>query len=506
MRVKNSLLNIIYSLSSTAIIAVLQFVVRTIFIRFLSVEYLGINSLFASILQMLSLAELGVGTAIIFSLYKPLLNDHTEQIKNLMKLYQKIYMTIGGVILLIGVILSFFIDRLVSTNVEINLQAIFILFLINTSFTYFFGYKRSLIKADQKAYLLVPFTTIFLIMTKCLQLVVLIKTGNYYLFLVIEPLLRLIENIVINKYIEKKYPYLKEKPKEKLPDETKKEIVINTKAMVYHKLGDYVLNGTDSILISSFIGIWIVGLYANYLLIISVVSKFVRLILNSVTSSFGNLIAEGDEEKKVQVFLTFNFVAFWLLSWSAICLFILLDPFITLWLGEEFLLGTSTIILIVINFYLTSMRIPIAIVKSTSGIYNQDKFLPIGQSVLNLFFSFLLVRDFGLNGIFMGTLISSILPSIYRPVIVYKYALKGSIKVYFYKFSQYALVTMLVAFIANQMSYILFTEVSWINFIIMALICLIIPNVIIIIFFYKTAEFKKIINILGSVKKKVNNR
>jgi len=467
----------------------------------LDIEYLGVNSLFINILQMLSLAELGVGTAITFSLYTPLFKNDTEQIKKLMNLYQKIYAIIGGAIFFIGIILSFFINQLVETSISANLQVIFILFLIKTSFTYFFAYKRALITADQKSYLLVPFTTIFVITMKLLQIFVLIRTGNYYLFLIIDPTIHFIENIVINRYIDQKYSFLKYKLKDGLSENTKKEITSNTKAMIYHKIGDYVLNGTDSILISHFIGVRVVGLYANYLLIISAITTFVRLILSSATSSFGNLIAEGDEGKKNEVFLTFNFIGFWILSWSSTCLFVLLNPFITLWLGEEFLLGTSLVTLLVLNFYVTGMRIPVAIIKTASGIYNQDKFVPVGQSILNLLFSLLLVRDFGLNGIFMGTLISSILPSIYRPIIVYKNALNRSSKIYFRNFIFYLIITVATTFILNQVIIILLIELSWVSFIFITIICLVIPNIIIILAFHKSLEFKRALNIIKTIKK-----
>lgn len=298
MRLKNTLNNIAFGLGGTLITTLLGFISRTVFINTLGVTYLGVNGLMISVLSMLSLAELGVGTAITFSLYKPLAEKDTEKVNALMAFYKKFYRIIGLIIFALGLLFMLFLKYIVKDAHGIsNLYLIYFIFLVDTSYTYFFSYKRTLITADQKAYLLVPFTTGFYSLMIGARIAVLILFQNYIIYLLIQLIVGLAENILINRYIDRKYTFLKDKSEQRIPKSEMVVITKNVKAMFLHKLGDYAVNGTDNIIISAFVSVTVVGLYSNYLLVITAVNTFLLLIFDSATASFGNLIAQETRGK-----------------------------------------------------------------------------------------------------------------------------------------------------------------------------------------------------------------
>lgn len=501
MRIKNIINNIVFGVGGTFITSLLGFVSRTVFIHTLGIVYLGVNGLMISVLSMLSLAELGVGTAITFSLYKPLAENDTEKINSLMVFYKKVYRVIGLVVFALGLIVMCFLEYIIKDYQAIsNLQLIYFIFLVNTSYTYFFSYKRTLITADQKAYLLVPFTTGFYLLMVAVQIVVLIAFKNYIIYLLIQLAVKLAENIVINRYIDSKFTFLKNKISQKIPKNELEVITKNVKAMFLHKIGDYAVNGTDNIIISAFISIKIVGLYSNYALLIAIVNKFLRIIFHSTTASFGNLIAKETKEKSFQTFKVFNFLGFWIFGWATVCFYNLLNPFISLWIGNSYIIEQAIVNIVLVNFYLVGMRVPLSIVKMAAGVYSQDRYLPLIQAVVNLGFSMLLVQYWGLAGVFTGTVISSVtVVCWYRPLVVYKYVFATSPKRYFIKYAVYGVVVIANIFITKYLSMFMFSSYTLGGLIGRGLICLLVPNIIVVLFFFRTDEFKQLTIILKQV-------
>lgn len=492
MRTINTARNIIYSTAGTIITLLLTFISRTVFIQVLGVEYLGIDALFMNILMIFSLAELGIGQAIAFSLYKPLSNSDTEKVNSLMSLYKKIYRYIGFGVLILGIFLLPFLSTLTKSVSDIeNLHAIFLIFLLNSSLSYFWGYKRTLIIADQHEYKLVPFTTVSLLVSNLIQISLLILTESYILFLIANLSIKLIENVLINRYIDKKYPLLLKKS---LPL-SKKDISLitkNVKAMIFHKIGDISVNGTDNIIISTFVSIAAVGVYSNYLMLILIVRRFLMLIFNGITASLGNLIAQESDNRKEEVFRIINFAAFWLFGWATICLYILLSPFITLWIGEDFLVSNLVVLLICIDFFLFGMRTSLGVTKAAGGIYAQDKYAPLIQGGINLGFSLILVQYFGLAGVLMGTVISSILvPFWIRPLVVYKYLFHTSPYKYFVNYIWHTLLIITIGTITYFMVNLNSLQLSWVTLFIDLLICIIVPNILLYIFTHRTFEFNQ---------------
>lgn len=514
-RTSKSLKNIMVVLIGQGIGTLIAFIARTLFIKFLSKEYLGIDGLFTNILTVLSLTELGVGEAITYSLYKPLAEKNEEKIVALMKLFKKIYTIIGILILIAGIAIAPFIENFLNEkpNINENLQLIFIFFVINSALSYFYSYKKSLLIADQNKYITTIYKYVCYFFLNVLQLIVLYITHNYYLYLILLIINTLIENILISRGVNKMYPYLKKYGDIEINHETKEEIIKNTKALMLHKIGSTVVKSTDNILISKLIGIVEVGIYSNYYLITNAFVTIINQIFNAVLASVGNLGATETNKKKLQVFNAINFMNFLIYSFVTGGLLILFNPFISVWVGKDFLFGMPVVISICVNFYLTGMRRTVIIFRDALGLYWYDRYKAIFEAIINLIFSILLAKVCGIVGIFLGTMISTVTCCIFiEPYVLYKHGFNMSSKRYFMNYFKYMIITIIelviMQFLASIVNYLGFSGLTEIG--IKLIICLVIPNIINYIIFNNTEEFnyfkeiaKKLLDNLKNKRKKL---
>ncbi len=506
MRIRNSIRNMIVALFAQLFNVILNFVNRTIFINVLGSNYLGVNGLFSNILSMLSLAELGIGSAIVYHMYVPLANKDEEKLKTLMKLYKKAYILIGIIVTIIGVLILPFLDYIIKDNANIsNLKIIYSLFLLNSACSYFFVYKGSLITADQKNYVITIKQQKYMIIQVILQIIFLLLTKNYIVYLSIQVLCTFLLNLSISSKADKLYPFIKSDEIKPLDKESKKQIFKHVMAMMSHKVGGAVLNGTDNIIISSFVGVFWVGLYSNYVLILGTINRTINQIFSSITASIGNLNAVESKEKSYNVYENLLFMNFWLYGFATVCLWVLIDPFIELWIGKQFQLEKNVVIVILINFYISGMRQTTMVFNTTLGLFWNDRFKPWVEAVINLVFSIILINKFGLIGVFIGTLISFVLTSLWvDPYILYKHGFKKKLSLYINKYVKYSLVTIFTCiFVQLVTSFPI--ENLYIKFIFKFFSCLILINIIFILCFYKTKEyryfFRIILNILNKVFK-----
>lgn len=494
-RTENTSKNFMFSTISTLLSSILGFISRTVFIKVIGITYLGANSLFTNILSMLSLTELGIGSAIAFSLYKPLANNDVKTIKSLMLFYKKAYRYIAAIIAVVGVALVPFLDYFIkdSGGME-HIPFIYLVFLYNTVVSYMFSYKITLLSADQKSYLITNINMIISVLTLVVQLTVLVIFKNYFVYLITGAIINTVQWFFINRYIYNRYPYLKDRDAEPLEKQEQDIISTNVKAMMFHKVGELCINQTDNIIISSFISIVSVGLYNNYYMIIGIINKFATSIFNAASASLGNLIATESYEKRYEVFKRYNFLGFWIYGWTGICLYVLLNPFVEIWLGEDFLIDHLTLALVMINYYLVGMRVPIGNIKMAAGLYTQDKWVPIIQSIVNLVVSIFGAVYMGLAGVFLGTVVSSVcLPCWYRPIVVYKYAFCKSVKEYFVTYIKYIITTLLALVCVLKFNAIICFFVKgniFLEFLIECVMCTIVPNALFVIVWHKTEEFK----------------
>lgn len=488
MRTKNSIYNLIGNFGVFIVKTIMTFIVRAILISEISQAYIGVNSLFTNILSILSLAELGISSAIGFSLYKPLSENNNKDVSTLMSFYRKAYFAIGSIIFVLGLSIIPFLTLIVKESIN-HLFIIYILFLINTCSSYFLSYKDILITSDQKSYLLTKITLFSTFLINCSEIIILLSTKNYIFYLLIKIFLTIIERLFINLFISRKYSNVEFKSKNKLEEKTKKEIFKNVKAMFYHKIGDCMINSTDNIIISSFINISTVALYSNYLLIISYLMSFASIVYNSLLASLGNLVVSEGKEKKYEIFKKINFLGFSIFSFSTVILMNVFNVFIELFAGKDYVLNMVTVTIIVINFYITGMRVPSSNMKTAAGLFDVDKYTPIIQSIINIVFSIILSIKFGLNGVLIGTFLSSILPSIQRPYIVYKHILKKSSKEYFIEYFKYAVLTIFATVITILINSTININSNILLFFQRSIISAVIYLLIYIIVFYKKKEF-----------------
>ena len=425
-RTKKAFLNVSSGLFVQILKSILSFIVRSVFIQYLGRDALGLNGLFTNILSMLSLAELGVGTAISFSLYGPLANNKTKKISSLMTFYKKAYRVIGLIVAALGLLLVPLLHFLVKDIDTIkDAYAIYLLFLLNTVSSYFIAYKETLINADQKSYKLTKINILFLVIMYVAQIATIIVTKDFVLYLVIQFIVQLIQRIAINIFVTKEYRGIDFSSKDSLDKQDLSVIKKNIKAMMIHKVGDYCVNGTDNILISSMINIGTVGLYSNYTMVLSIITTFVNLIFNNLVSGLGNLVVMESDNKKYEVFQKIDFIGFMAYGFCSVMLLNVFNDFISIWAGVDYCLDFAIVVAIITSFYLAGLRIAPNTIKMAAGMYDVDKFTPIIQSAINLVVSIILASHIGLMGVIIGTIVSSLaLPSWQRPYIVYKHIFK----------------------------------------------------------------------------------
>ncbi|WP_347321056.1 hypothetical protein [Rossellomorea sp. RS05] len=490
MRTHNSFRNVTVSFIGQIIAMLIAFPARYFFIKTLGIDYLGLNSLFINIVTILSLADLGIGSAIVYSLYAPLAKKNENAIMGLMNFYKQAYTIIGIVVFVFGLLILPFVSLFTSTTSIPNIHFIFLLFVLNTTISYFYAYKRSIVIAYQKNYIINTIHYTSIVSLNILQVLVLLTTKNFILFLVIQILVTLIENLFISKIANNMFPFLRNKNRVKISKDEKSGIFENVKAILLHKIGGAILQGTDNIVISIYLGVYWVGLYSNYILIINAIISIFNQIYNSITASVGNLLVTEEKQRNYNVFNNLLFINFWIVGFCSINLLILINPFITLWLGDTYLLSSTTIILIVINFYLFCFRNTALLFKNAAGLFRQDKYKPLIEGSLNIVLSILLVKIMGINGILVGTIISMLLTSFWiEPFIVYKHIFYKKVSKYYLKILFYTIVNIIVGSFAWFIVQLI-PQQDLFGFCIKVLICLIIPNFIFVFSFSKTQEFK----------------
>lgn len=500
MRVESAIKNVKSIMLVSVINIILQFIVRMVFINILPIEYLGINGLFTNILAMLSLAELGIGSAIVYSLYKPLAIGDTETIKSIMRIFKKAYIYIGLIILIVGAFitpwLKFFING--PSNID-GLGYIYIIFLIDTGISYFYSYKRNLLIADQRQYVANYYKGVFRTLRGLGQIVLLLLTHSYWAFIIIRIVATFLENYTVALKADKIYPILKDKNIKPLAKEIKNDIVKNTKAMLFHKIGSIAVFGTVNLIISKFVGLVAVGLYSNYYLIISSIQGISGPIFNSLTASIGNLNTLASDEKKVEIFKILYFMTAWLAFYISIGLYVMINPLIEVWLGNKYICAETMVVILVFNFYLGYMRKPALIFRNAMGLFWNNRYMPLAETLINLFFGIYLVQLYGIEGALLGMTISSILmPFWVEPYIVMKNGLKFALKKYYAYYILFAGITLIISIGMKHLYGMLFLQNSIFSLIVGVILCTILPNTIWIAIFHKTNEFQYVFKIVKS--------
>lgn len=506
-RTQNSLRNIMFGTINRIISILFPFIVRTIFIRFLGEEYLGLNSLYSSVLQVLNLADLGFASAIVASMYKPIADGDTDKVCALMNLFRKLYKIIGTVILIIGLILTPFIDKLISGEApsDINIYLLWILYLVNTVISYlFFAYKVSLINAHQRSDITEKIGAVCRIIISILQIIVVAVFRSLYLYVFLTIINSIIYNLWCSIECDKRYPQYK--CHGDLDKNTKQFITKNVVALAIQKIGNTVSVSLDSIIISAFLGLTTVAIYGNYYYIVSAISTFVNLIYSAVTASIGNSIATETPEKNLRDLKKFFFLNTWLIGWCCICFVCLFQDFMIVWMGEDLLFGMSIVVTLVMRFYFEQIRKVVLTYKDAAGMWWADKWRPLVGCIVNLTLNIILVKTIGVAGVMLSTVISyAFVEMPWETHVLFKIYFKQSEKSYY----EEMLITTLKMIIAGVVTYYICTLINVdhiVAIVIKLLICIAFTNAIFILLNIKNDDFKSgmqfLIRIIKGMRKK----
>jgi O-antigen/teichoic acid export membrane protein len=486
-RTKNTIWNILWGILNKIINIVLPFISRTVVIYILGSEYIGLSSLFTSILQVLNLAELGISSAIVFSMYKPIAEDDDEAICALMKLYKRLYKIIGCIILAIGIMLMPFLGHFIKGTYpgDVNLYILYLLYLINTVIGYFiFAYKSALLYAHQRNALISNINSIMCLLQNTAQIIILIIFKNYYLFILIIPICTIINNISIAIAVNKLYSQYS--CKGTLSKETISNIVQKVKGLMISKVCNTTRNAFDSIFISSFIGLTAVAIYSNYYYIMASILSILTIITNSMIGGIGNSIVLDSVEKNYNDMRKFNFIYSWISGVFTVCLLCLYQPFMRLWVGESMMYPMHIVIAFCTYFYAMTLGGIRAVYHDAVGLWWEARYRAIIESILNLLLNWILTPLFGILGTIIGTLISLLIVNYgYGTKILFDYYFNEyKIKTFFLDHLRYTIFVIISCIIVYYCT-IIVPGNNAISFILKAIICLVLPNIIFFVAYRK---------------------
>ncbi len=504
-RKKKTAINTIAGVIDKFSMAIFNFIIRTVFIHTLGMQYTGVSSVFTDILSVLSLSELGMSTAIATALYKPLHDKDEEMIKKLMKFYKTAYRFIAAFILIAGIIILPFLDFFITKvpDIKENIKIIFLLYILKTSASYLLIYKTTLLSADQKQYLIVYRQFICSIIKYILEIIVLFMFKNFILYLVIDLIATIVQNYFVTKKAEKEYPYAFEKNNLELSKTDRKKIFKDIKGLSMYQISGTIGNSIDNILISKFISTAISGIYSSYSLIRKQIEVILKQFFSAVTPSIGNIVASGDTEKQYKIFNRIFYLSFIVVNFCAVSMFILFSPFIELWIGEQYVLAERIAFVISFDCFLYILLQAIASFRTANGLFIKGQYRPLIMSILNIFLSILLIKKYGIFGTVLATIICRFVTQWYDPYLIFKYVFKKNFFKFYGKYVEYILIFILSCFVTHYFANMVSIDNSIVNFIYKLVCCIIIPNIISVLFTFMTSDFKYFLQILKN-KKKVN--
>ena len=413
--IKNSAMGLI----SQIVTLIFQFWTRSIFVKYLGVELLGISSTFSSILNTLSLAELGFQSAVVYSLYKPLANDNKEKVNEIVNVLKVIYRSIGIFFIVVGIICCPFLKFVLSgVEISITIYLIFIIHVLNSSCSYFLAYKRALFHADRKGYITKAIDTVMTIIFSLIKVIAVIKTSDYIIYISLTTLQTIVSNTFVNVVSRKRYPYLR---RTKFNVSIFRDIWDNVRSLFVGKIASYVYFSTDNLVISAVVGTVSVGYLVNYTTIISSMKTLTDSILSPIAPIIGNMIAEGDDPvKHEKVFRTYSYIRYVIACIAVIPIIVLLQGFISVWIGEEYLLSDIIVWLCCFDLYIHLVHSSLCDFIYGNGLFKADRNIEIAGAVSNLTISIILVYKIGMKGALIGTIISQSIFWIGRSNLVYK--------------------------------------------------------------------------------------
>lgn len=484
-----------------------SFFTRRVFAQVLGLDTVGIEGVFLNIVSMLGIVEMGLGVNIIYMLYKPIAENDYKTISTILKFLKKAYTVIAGIILLLGVIIALFVGSFIGGDYSSSwLSFIFMLYVADVLASYLYAHKRAMFIADQKNYVNNLIRMTMQVLGYITQIVLLKQFKSLEIYLLAKIVFRVLENLMISAYFKKQYGHLDLKTKTQLPKEDKNDLLNNIKAILMHKIAGFSLTSTSNIIISKFVNIQAVGKYQNYALIVNSLIGISNEIFNGVVASFGNLLSTENEDKVYGNFKVIYFSNYLIYSFFAISFFTLANPFVSLWIGKEAVFDVGTLLAISVYLYMVGIRQSLLMAKTSAGIYKQDQYFAVLEAVLTLILSMLLAKRFGVKGVMFANIISmALVPMWTQPYLVFRLVFKKPLGNYYVKYMLYAALTAALGFatytVANLTN---LTGSALLAY--RAAVCLVIPNAVNLLIFFKTKEFSYLKSLAGQMAKRLTHR
>ena len=499
-RTLNASRNLIFGALLKAYQTLLPFVIRTVMIYYLGMEYVGLNSLFASVLQALNLAELGVGSAMAFSMYKPIVDNDEQTLCALLQLYKRYYRIIGGIILGAGLLLMPFIPDLINGEVpgDMNVYVLYLLNLLATVCSYWlFAYKNSLLTAYQRSDVISKLQIIVSTIQYGLQILTLIFIKNYYVFLAIALGLQLVSNVATAVMANRMYPQIQ--PKGELEKNTVRQINQRVKDLFTARVRSMLVDSTGAIVISAVLGLTALAVYQNYFYILSAVFGFAAVMFKAVLASVGNSMIANDMEKNYEDFQTISFLCVIVFGVCTSCFLCLFQPFITLWVGEENLLGFGMVILFCVYFMANQLTHLFTMYKDAAGIWHEDRVRPLVEVICNLVLCLILVQFLGLYGILIAMIISTGLISL--PWLIrnlFRYVFKRNGRKFAIQLIMMLLLLGLIAVVTGLVCSLIQLE-GFLGLALKAMVCVLCSGALHLLVFSRFSRFADAVRLLDKV-------
>lgn len=503
MRTKNSIINTLAGLGSYVIL-LLGPVFLSPIVASLGSEVLGIQKTFMDTVALLNLIELGISFGIIYKLYKPIAENDIEKIAVFLNFYKKTFKIIASILFGLGLLTALIVPQLapehdVSKFTDKWLSAMFLLYLADTLATYLFGHKRAMLIADQRNYLVSISKTSCQLLMFILQFIAVCHFKSFELYVVAKLSCTVLDSIFINVLYNAKYKNIDLKIKKELEKTERDDLFRNLGALFYHKIGYQSLASGSTLIISSNLGQAVTGMYYPYTLITNGLMSVTDQFFNAILTSFGNLLVKATKSEVYNIYKKIFFLNHIIYSFFSASLFCLIAPFICLWMGNEFLFPMSTLVLITANFYTFGMRKSITMVKNSAGLYRPDRYFALIEAAINIGLAMVLVGDFGLNGVLIANIVSSLcIPFWTQPYVVYKNVFNRSVVDYYKKHVLYAIITLISTLLTYYLCSIL-NATGLMKLVMSGVICLVIPNGVNAFIFRKTDEFRYLLGIARNV-------
>lgn len=499
-RTKNATRNIVWGIAYKVSTLFLPFAVRTVMIYSLGSEYLGLSSLFTSVLNVLSLAELGVGSAMVYAMYKPIAEKDIDTVCGLMNLYRKIYRIIGVLIIIVGVAIMPFLHKFISGDVpdDINIYLLFIIYLINTAGSYLlFAYQASVLNASQRNDVASKVNMFTGIAKNVFQIVILLLLRNYYGYVLLLPITSFAANIITAVCARKMFPEYSccGTVETKLIKEIKSKVM----ALFAVKITSVIYNSVDSIVISAFLGLVALAKYNNYYYIMSAIISIVTVLFTSITSSIGNSIVLESDQKNYKDYMNLSYINAWIVGWCTVCLLCLYQPFMKLWVGEELMFGMGIVICFCVYFYAFQLKSVQSAYKDAAGLWKEDMWRSYAANAFNLVMNIILVQLVGIYGILLSTILAlTVITYPWQTWMIHKKLFHCSMWGYLKKLAVYTMITLA----ACAGTYWICEKIPGkgiLNLILRLIICMIVPNVIFLVTTFKMNEFNESLRIVKRI-------